>query len=114
MSSATTTLQPSTSSSSGSNNGMLDLESSPITGQIGYAILDVQGNLLQLNNFQEQDTKLLFAMLQESATLLKNKDDDDDITEREGLKRITVTFQSSCRFVISRDEHYIYLVQTKV
>jgi hypothetical protein len=99
------------------SNAILDLEASPIPGQTGWAVLDLQGAVVRCQSLQDQDCKLLFQMLQESATVLSNKNDDDDTNNNneDGLRRLTVTFAES-RFVVTRDESHVYLVlvQTRV
>mmetsp|Transcript_124048 Transcript_124048/g.185397 ORF Transcript_124048/g.185397 Transcript_124048/m.185397 type:complete len:100 (+) Transcript_124048:233-532(+) len=96
------------------SNAILDLEASPIPGQTGWAVLDLQGTVVRCQSLQDQDCKLLFQMLQESATILTaspaNNKEAEDI---DGLRRLTVTFAQS-RFVVTRDESHVYLVQTRV
>lgn len=83
---------------------MLDLDASPISGQTGWAVMDLNGQLLKSNSLLERDALLLFQMLQESATIQANQ----------ALKRLTVTFPGAARFLVTRDESHIYMVQTRV
>ena len=81
---------------------MLDLDASPIAGQIGWAVLDIEGNMIKSHALKESDISILFQMLQESAK----------IQGQEPLKRLTVTFPGVARFLVTRDESHIYMVQT--
>jgi hypothetical protein len=81
---------------------MLDLDASPIPGQMGWAALDLQGTIVRNNQLSEQDAGVLFQMLQESTALCENT----------GMRRLTVTFAET-KFLVSRDEAHVYLVQTR-
>ena len=85
-----------------------DPETSPIPGQQAWAILDLHGNLVRSSPPLPtglppvvHDAKTLYGMLVEATP----------IVAKEGLKRMTVNF-SQTRYVVARDEHHIYLVQT--
>lgn len=106
---------------------MLDLDASPIAGQTGWAVLDLQGNVLKSNSLSAVDTDapILFQMLQQSATIHKNTVEGDAVAGGGGgeekqnktsapLTRMTVTFPGVARFLVTRDETHIYLVQTRV
>jgi hypothetical protein len=95
------------------SNAILDLEASPIPGQTGWAVMDLQGTVIRCQSFQDQDCKLLFQMLQESATIVAKAEKSGDNDSDDGLRRLTVTFAES-RFVVTRDESHVYLVRTRV
>lgn len=78
----------------------LDLEASPVAGQLASAVLDLQGNLVQ-GELSIEIASLLFQILLEAGTL--------DLGH---FRRITVSLSKS-RFIISRDETHVYVVQTK-
>eukprot|EP00429_Kryptoperidinium_foliaceum_P009601 CAMPEP_0176002744 /NCGR_PEP_ID=MMETSP0120_2-20121206/807_1 /TAXON_ID=160619 /ORGANISM="Kryptoperidinium foliaceum, Strain CCMP 1326" /LENGTH=87 /DNA_ID=CAMNT_0017335347 /DNA_START=44 /DNA_END=307 /DNA_ORIENTATION=- len=80
---------------------MLDLDASPIPNQTGWAVLDLNGHELKSNTMKHSDVQLLFQMLQESASTT------------DSLERMTVTFPGSTRFVVTRDESHVYMVQTR-
>jgi hypothetical protein len=79
----------------------LDLEASPVQGQLASAVLDLQGEMLR-GPLPPQDAFLLYQMLVEAGNL-KNL---------ENFTRLTVTFPSM-RYVVARDESHIYIVQTR-
>jgi hypothetical protein len=81
---------------------LLDLDASPISGQTGWAVLDFQGQVLKSNSFLDQDARLLFQMLQETAK------------QQEEWFRLTVTFPGAARFLVTRDDTHVYMVQTRV
>jgi hypothetical protein len=77
-----------------------DLEASPVQGQLASAVLDLNGNLVR-GQLSPHDASLLFQMLAEVGSL-----------GVENFRRLTVTF-SSARYVVSRDENHVYMVQTR-
>ena len=86
-----------------------DPETSPIPGQQAWAILDLHGTMVRSSASDGsdpapilKDAKTLYGMLVESTPLVSS----------DGLKRMTIHF-SSIRYVVARDDHHIYLVQTK-
>lgn len=86
-----------------SSSAWLDLDVSPIQGQIAWAVLDLQGTVLKATGeFPQQDVTLLFQMLLESTKLAED-----------GFRRLTVSL-ATCRYLISIDAKHIYLVQTRV
>lgn len=92
-----------------------DPETSPVPGQQAWAILDLHGTMVRssadISSPIVQDAKTLYGMLVESTPLISNNQDDNGTG---GLKRMTINFAaSSLRYVIARDDHHIYLVQTK-
>jgi len=83
---------------------LLDLDASPISGQTGWAVLDLQGQVLKCNSFLDQDARLLFQMLQETAKQQQQQE----------WFRLTVTFPGATRFLVTRDDTHVYMVQTRV
>jgi hypothetical protein len=79
----------------------LDLETSPVQGQLASAVLDLEGHIVR-GQLSPHDASILFQMLVETGNL-KGID---------GFRRMTVTF-ASVRYVIARDEKHVYLVQTR-
>lgn len=105
-----------------------DPEASPIPGQQAWAILDLHGRMVRRSNNTSSssststststsslpsivlDAPTLYNMLVESTPLVA-----DTSTATNGLNRMTVNFggsSSSLRYVVARDEHHVYLVQT--
>jgi len=78
---------------------VLDLEASPLHGQMASAVLDLQGNLVRGGALP--DAAMLFEMLSEVGTLPLSS-----------FRRMTVSFPSM-RYIVSRDESHVYIVQTK-
>ncbi len=81
-----------------------DPETSPIPGQQAWAILDLHGTMVKSSpgiSPVVQDAKTLYGMLVESTSLVS----------KDGLKRMTIHF-GNMRYVVARDDHHIYLVQT--
>ena len=87
---------------------LLDLDASPVQGQMGWAVMDLQGRVLRNVGLSQQDTSLLFQILQESTPLVNNNKNDKD----GGLQKLTISF-SETKFLITRDETHVYLVQTR-
>jgi len=79
----------------------MDLEATPVQGQLASAVLDLNGNLVR-GQLSPHDASLLFQMLVETANL----------KEIEGFRRMTVTF-SSIRYIVARDDSHVYIVQTR-
>lgn len=93
-----------------------DPETSPISGQQAWAILDLHGNMVRSSSAGGgevppivRDAPTLYNMLVESTPLVTS---NSDTTTTNGLKRMTINF-SSVRYILARDENHIYLVQTK-
>ena len=78
----------------------LDLDASPVQGQLASAVLDLRGNILR-GQLAPSDANLLFQMLVEAGNL-----------QLERFRRLTVTF-SSVRYIVSRDETHVFIVQTR-
>jgi len=92
---------------------MLDLDVSPIAGQTGWAVLDLQGSIVKQSSssFQQNDLSILFQMF----TLLPQEGDKQYGNEEigGGWERMTVHCSGSTRFIVTRDETHIYMVQTR-
>jgi hypothetical protein len=80
----------------------VDLEASPVQGQLASAVLDLQGNLIR-GQLPAQDADTLFQMLVEAGAL-RNMEG--------GFRRLTVTC-STIRYVVARDEAHVYIVQAR-
>ena len=89
---------------------LLDLDASPVQGQMGWAVMDLQGRVLRNVGLSQQDTSLLFQILQESTPLVNNNNKNND--KKDGLQKLTISF-SETKFLITRDETHVYLVQTR-
>jgi hypothetical protein len=87
----------------GSIPQMIDLDATPVQGQVASTVLDLSGNFLR-GNIPPQDANILFQMLIESASLPELKTD--------ALYRLTVNF-ASIRYVVARDDYCVYIVQTR-
>lgn len=79
----------------------LDLEENPVPGQIASAILDLEGNLVK-GTLSAREASLLFQMLVEAGSL-----------QLSDFKRLTVTVSPTIRYVVSRDETHVFVVQTR-
>lgn len=78
----------------------LDLETSPVQGQIASAVLDLKGNFVK-GQLASSDASLLYQILVEAGSLNLEK-----------FRRLSVTI-SSVRYNVSRDQTHVYIVQTK-
>mmetsp|Transcript_3822 Transcript_3822/g.4571 ORF Transcript_3822/g.4571 Transcript_3822/m.4571 type:complete len:90 (-) Transcript_3822:211-480(-) len=78
-----------------------DLENSQFPGQTGSAVLDLKGQIVRGGSGQltADNAAVLYRMLVEVGML-----------EDSSFRRMTVKFPS-VRFVVARDEHYVYIVQ---
>ncbi|CAB9496470.1 expressed unknown protein [Seminavis robusta] len=83
----------------------VDLEASPVQGQLASAVLDLQGNMVR-GQLSPPDADTLFRMLVEAGSL------ETTMEGAGGFRRLTVTF-SSIRYVVARDEEHVYIVQTR-
>lgn len=90
---------PATASSSATAPA-LDLESSPVSGQMASAVLDLEGNLLR-GQVPESEASILFEMFSQSAKVSND------------IQRISVSFASGYRYVMTRDETHVYIVQAR-
>ena len=116
------------------NSMFLDLDASPIAGQTGWAILDLQGQILKQSSssaimLTKNDVDILFQMFsllpptkthnkkeEEMESTLAEKGDnaiDHDMKDDGGWERMTVTWPGSARFIVTRDEAHVYMVQTR-
>ena len=91
---------------------LLDLDASPVQGQMGWAVMDLQGRVLRNVGLSQQDTSLLFQILQESTPLVNNNSNNKNNDKKDGLQKLTISF-SETKFLITRDETHVYLVQTR-
>lgn len=85
----------------------LDLEATPVPGQIASAVLTLQGEVIR-GQLASNDVDLLFQMLMEVGAQESQEPDRTD-----SFRRLTVTF-SKVRYVVARDDSHVYMVQTRV
>jgi hypothetical protein len=79
----------------------INLETSPVPGQSHCAVLDLHGNRVH-GDLSKHDATILYQMLVEVGSLALQK-----------FRRMTVTFSSS-RYILSRDENYVYIVKVRI
>lgn len=79
----------------------INLETSPVPGQSHCALLDLQGNCVH-GDLSKHDASILYQMLVEVGSLNLQK-----------FRRMTVSF-STGRYVLSRDENYVYVVKVRM
>lgn len=80
----------------------LDLEASPVPGQLASVVLALHnGEIVRGTLPNAHDAQLLYQMFVEAGNL-----------QLHDFKRMSVTL-SSVRYVLSRDEAHVYIVQTK-
>jgi hypothetical protein len=79
----------------------VDLDASPIQGQVSFAVLDCSGQVVR-GQLSPHDASILFQMLVETANL----------KDTEKFRRLTVSF-SSVRYVVARDDTHVYIVLTR-
>jgi hypothetical protein len=77
----------------------VDLELSPIQGQLASAIVNLQGQVVR-GTLPHEDARLLYQMLAETSALQKP------------VRRLTVAYPS-VKYIVARDEHHVYIVQTR-
>jgi hypothetical protein len=94
----------------------LDLDATPVTGQLASAVLDAAtgamvrgGGSSNSNNnnklsISEHNASILYQMLLETGQLKK---------ELPIVRRLTVTYSHS-RYIVTRDENHVYIVQVRV
>ena len=78
----------------------LDLENSPVPGQLATAVLDLQGAHVRGQDISEKDAAILFEMFSQSSKVSAN------------VHRLCVSF-SGYRYAVTRDETHVYIVQTR-
>lgn len=77
----------------------VDLEETPIHGQLGSAVLDLNGQVVRRNGLlSPHQAIILYKMLLEVGMLPEG-----------GFQKMTVSFASS-RYSVVRDESYVYVV----
>lgn len=82
----------------------VDFEASPVQGQLGSTIMDLNGQVIRNSGLvSPTQASLLYKMLLEVGVL----------NEEGAFRRMTVSFQST-RYSVTRDQHYIYIVQTQI
>jgi hypothetical protein len=79
---------------------LLDLDASPVQGQLASAVLDLKGQVVR-GQLDPQDASTLFQMLVEAASLKESS-----------FRRLTVTFPNT-KYIVARDESHVYIVQTR-
>lgn len=83
----------------------VDFEATPVQGQLGSAIMDLNGQVVRNSGLlSTSQALLLYKMLLEVGML-----EEDGA----GFKRMTVSFQST-RYSVTRDNSYVYIVQTQI
>lgn len=98
-----TTKMASTAASEGPPPAV-DFEVSPVQGQLGSTIMDLNGGVVRNSGLlSTSQASILYKMLLEVGML----------HEEGAFQRMTVSFQSA-RYSVSRDANYIYIVQTQV
>lgn len=83
----------------------VDFEATPVLGQLGSTILDLSGKVIRNSGLLSTSQALLLYKMLLEIGMLNNQEG--------AFQRMTVTFQSS-RYSVTRDEHYIYIVQTQI
>ena len=78
----------------------LDLENSPVPGQLAAAVLDLQGTYLRGQALSEHDAAILFEMFSQSSKVSSD------------VQRLCVSF-SGHRYVVTRDETHVFIVQAR-
>ena len=87
---------------------LLDLEASPLQGLLASAVLDRQGDLVRGGLTVPADASILFQMLSEVGSLPQQQQ------IHSSFRRLTVSFPSrNFRYILSRDETHVYIVQVK-
>ena len=82
----------------------LDLEATPVQGQVASAVLDLQGHIVRGQLSTEHDAEILYKMLVEAGNLPSLQGGD--------FSRMTVTFPTT-RYIVARDQAHIYIVQAR-
>ena len=78
----------------------IDLETSPVPGQLATAALDLEGTLVRGQKLPEEAAGILFEMFSQSSKISSE------------VQRLCVSF-SGYRYVVTRDETHVYIVQTR-
>mmetsp|Transcript_26103 Transcript_26103/g.38265 ORF Transcript_26103/g.38265 Transcript_26103/m.38265 type:complete len:94 (+) Transcript_26103:90-371(+) len=83
---------------------ILDLEASPIQGQVGSAVMDLDGRILQCGGaMSDASAVILYKVMAEVGVLKHN----------EIIERITVAFEGM-QYVVTRDQTYVYAIQLEI
>lgn len=81
---------------------MVDFETSPLHGQLGSAVLDLEGKIIRTGGqMLAENTSILFRMLVEVGMLREND-----------FERLVVSLSSE-QYLVSRDASHVYIVRTK-
>jgi hypothetical protein len=81
----------------------VDFEATPVQGQLGSVVLDLNGQVVRINGqISVNQALVLYKMLLEVGML-----------PEEGFKRLTVSFPST-RYSVARDETHVYIVKTQI
>ncbi|KAL3939967.1 MAG: hypothetical protein SGBAC_005393 [Bacillariaceae sp.] len=92
----------------------LDLDQTPIQGQTGWALLDLNGNVLVLSGgLSDANLSILYQMLLETTNICSNVGGAGASAGGDDFRKLTVSFSSS-QYLVSRDENHIYVVETSV
>ena len=82
----------------------VDFEATPVQGQLGSTIMDLDGQMVRNSGLlSPNQATLLYKMLLEVGML----------NEKGAFQRMTVAFQST-RYSVTRDQTYVYVVQTQI
>ena len=79
---------------------LIDLDVSPVQGQINSAVLDLKGHMVR-GQLKPEETSILYRMLLEVGSL-----------NEPSFQRMTVT-SLGVRYIVARDETHIYIVQVQ-
>jgi hypothetical protein len=92
---------------SSTQQSALDLEATPVPGQLASAVLTLHGEIIR-GQLASNDAALLFQMLMEVGA-----QESQETDRNHSFRRLTVTF-SKVRYVVVRDDSHVYMVQTRV
>jgi hypothetical protein len=77
----------------------LDLDASPLQGQLASAVLTLKGEMVS-GKLPKIQARLLYEMLTETGSLDKP------------IRRLTITY-SSMKYTVARDASHVYIVQSR-
>jgi hypothetical protein len=80
----------------------LDLDASPIQGQLASTVMDLEGKIVR-GQLTSHDASLLYQMLMESS----------NVHGVDGFQRMTITF-ANVRYIAARDDSHIYITKARV
>ena len=102
-----TATQPQSAQISSAPPPALDLESTPVAGQIASAVLDAKTGAMVDDGgrvISEHNASILYQMLLETGQLQQ---------EIPVVRRMTVMYNHT-RYIVARDETHVYIVQARV